>query len=68
MQKEYIVNKQQRNGKHEVHSLADCNHLPDETNRETLGRFDNCHDAVSKAEDKGYKPANGCYWCSADCN
>lgn len=68
MKKSYIVNKQLRNGKHEVHAVKECDHLPEPQNREPLGDHDDCEDAVLSAKLKGYVPANGCYWCSRPCN
>lgn len=65
--KEYLVNRQRTNEKHEVHT-TNCDYLPDEKNQIPLGRHGSCHDAVSAAESKGYTPANGCYWCSRICN
>lgn len=68
MHKDYIVNRQLRNGKHEVHALHYCDHLPEPRNREPLGSFSLCNDAVLAAKIKGYVPANGCYWCCRECN
>ena len=48
----YYVNKNaQSNGDHEVHKSG-CSWLPKEENRIYLGNFDNCKDAVKKAEKK----------------
>jgi hypothetical protein len=63
----YYVNKNsQDNGDHEVHN-KDCHRLPDSENRQCLGNFDNCHDAVAEAK-KYYSQADGCYYCSAECH
>lgn len=65
--KHYYVNKnKQNNGDNEVHK-EECKWIPDVLNREYLGYFDNCRDAVRKAREKGYN-ANGCYYCSEDCH
>lgn len=63
----YFVNKNaQDNGDHEVH-VTGCNWLPNESNREYLGLFNNCHDAVAEAR-RHYTQVNGCYYCSNDCH
>lgn len=65
--KKYYVNKRaQSNGDHEVHD-ENCKYLPSSENREYLGMFSNCHDAVREAK-KTYKTANGCYTCSTPCH
>lgn len=64
---EYLVNKNTgEKGEHEVHK-TDCRYLPDEENREPLGYFDNCKDAVKKAREK-YSTADGCGKCSPECS
>ena len=64
----YLVNRQaQPNGDHEVHRLG-CQYLPLEVNRDYLGYFSNCHDAVREARNRGYRQVNGCYWCSFACH
>ena len=63
----YYVNKNsQPNGDHEVHKTG-CNFFPHKDNAGYLGKFSNCHDAVSEAKRRGYK-ANGCYYCSKECH
>ena len=63
----YYVNKQeQANGDHEVHK-SDCSFLPTDKNRQYLGSFTNCHDAVREAK-KYYSKSNGCYYCSKECH
>ena len=63
----YYVNKQaQRNGDHEVHK-ADCFKLPSEENRQYLGLFTSCHEAVQEAK-KYYTKSNGCIHCSRECH
>jgi len=64
---EYCVNrKAQDNGDHEVHTL-DCEYLPVAVNRQYLGSFSNCQDAVREAK-KYYAQSNGCYFCSFECH
>ncbi|MBM3703081.1 MAG: hypothetical protein FJW63_08885 [Actinobacteria bacterium] len=63
----YYVNKQaQDNRDHEVHR-SDCYYLPSEENRQYLGLFTNCHDAVREAK-KYYNQSNGCKFCSIECH
>jgi len=63
----YYVNKNaQDNGDHEVHT-ADCTYLPSDHNKQYLGTFSNCRDAVRKAREF-YSRVNGCYYCSRECN
>ena len=64
---DYCVNKEaQSNGDHEVHTYS-CSHLPSESNRKYLGKFDNCHDAVEEAR-RYYSQVDGCYHCSYACH
>jgi len=63
----YYVNKQvQDNGDHEVHEST-CSWLPKEENRQYLGFFTNCHDAVREAK-KYYGQSNGCKHCCPECH
>jgi len=63
----YYVNKNaQANGDHEVHK-SDCDYMPSQENRQYLGDFSNCHDAVREAK-KYYSQSNGCYYCSPECH
>ena len=65
--KNYYVNKlKQSNGDHEVH-VSTCNHLPNIENREYLGLFNDCKEAVKKAKEK-YAKSNGCYFGSNSCH
>lgn len=67
----YIVNKNKdNNGRHEVHQIRPtaCKRLPEHRNRIPVGWHSDCHGALAAAEDKGYKPADGCAWCSPDCH
>ena len=64
----YCVNKELRDGNHEVHDLAstkDC--LPDKENQDNLGWFSDCHGAVRKAEET-YTNVDGCAYCCKDCH
>lgn len=68
MKKNYYVNKRaQSNGDHEVHE-SDCRELPSPENREYLGLFYNCHEAVSEARRRGYRKVDGCKICSKECH
>ena len=66
--KNYYVNKNRQplSGDNEVHT-SECSFLPKVENREFLGSFNNCKDAVVEASKKGYN-ANGCYYCSNSCH
>lgn len=65
----YIVNRNLRNGDHEVHDEASTQGcLPDPENRVALGFFLSCSAAVREANSRGYRPANGCYWCARSCH
>ncbi|GAA0342285.1 hypothetical protein GCM10008967_35840 [Bacillus carboniphilus] len=64
---QYIVNKAaEDNGDHEVH-VETCVNLPREDNRDYIGEFDNCADAVEKAR-VTYPSANGCAHCAKECH
>lgn len=56
------------NGYHEVHT-DDCFYLPNELNREYIGRFNNCKAAIIAARimypDKKF---DGCYYCCRECH
>ena len=63
----YYVNKNaQENGDHEVHK-SNCSWMPHENNRQYLGDFSNCKDAVREAK-KYYTQTNGCYYCATACH
>lgn len=67
MYKHYYVNKNaQSNGDHEVHT-GECQYLPLSENREYLGYFDSCKDAVKKAKEI-FSKSNGCYFCARECH
>lgn len=67
MKSYYVNTNAQSNGDHEVHDET-CSFLPNSSNREYLGEYSTCSPAVQKAKDKGYKKANGCYYCSRACH
>ena len=67
MPKYYVHTKKDAQGDYEVHKEG-CDYLPSAANREYLGTFSGCKEAVKAAEDKGYKPANGCVHCSKECH
>ena len=67
MSKYYVNKNQQSNGDHEVHKSGySC--MPKPENRIFLGSFDKCEDAVREATKRGYKRANGCYYCCRECH
>lgn len=62
----YYLNKNaQPTGEHEVHKST-CSFLPKEENRVYLGLFSNANEAVKEAKSRGYKTADGCYFCSSE--
>jgi hypothetical protein len=65
--KTYYVNKNENEGYHEVHNDS-CHHLPEVANRQYLGQFSNCEDAVNKAKRDHYQNSDGCYYCCPDCD
>jgi len=69
----YLVNSNaQPNGDHEVHrsSRSECTSpkYPLPENQVDLGWFSGCADAVMEAKRRGYRTANGCYYCSNLCH
>ena len=66
MTKYYVNKNAQDNGDHEVHRTG-CSYLPEPQNRQYLGQFSNCRDAVTEAK-KTYSQSNGCYYCSKECH
>ena len=63
----YYVNKnKQSTGEHEVHK-ENCIYLPDANNRQYLGIFYYCQDAVNEAK-KYYSNVDGCLYCSSECH
>jgi len=57
----YVRIKPQLNGTNAIHK-DDCPFLPSIENRIYLGEFNNCHDAVRKAE-MYFPQASGCSFC-----
>lgn len=73
----YIVNTTKQydtNGNlyYEVHQYPRGNctspDYPEPENQKSLGWHDDCHSALKKAEDMGYKSADGCYYCCKACH
>ena len=56
----------QENGDNEIHTY-NCPHPPLHQNREGLGHFSTCREAVRMAKQK-YPRANGCYYCVPECH
>lgn len=67
MYRYYVHTSTDNHGEYEVHKEG-CSHLPTILNREYLGLFSNCTQAVAQAKAKGYKTADGCYWCCQACH
>ena len=71
---DYIVNTNAQfdSGDHEVHVapqyLCSSPRYPAPQNRESLGYHVSCHGAVAEAKRRGYRTANGCYYCSNYCH
>lgn len=64
---EYYVNKvAQTNGDHEVH-VSTCIYLPSIENRQRLGYFSSCSEAVREAKNF-YSQSNGCFRCCPACH
>ena len=69
MRKEYYVNKDSSNNpnyNHEVHT-ADCHLLPSPGNRDYLGFFSHCSEALREAK-KRYNNVDGCIHCCPECH
>ena len=67
MKKYYLNLNAQSNGDHEVHDEY-CIYLP-VSNRDYLGTFYNCKEAVTEAKRRyPYKKIDGCWKCSKDCH
>ena len=66
MLKKYYISKNARsNGDHEIHAEL-CMFLPQVDNRQFLGKFISCTDAMVEAK-KHYFSANACKRCSENC-
>ncbi|MGW7932142.1 hypothetical protein ACWEWU_10835 [Staphylococcus xylosus] len=64
----YYLNTEPRDNNYEVHSEG-CKWLPSSSNREFLGAFYDCQEAVQTA--KNLHPSliiDGCFYCSRDCH
>ena len=66
MARYYVNRNKQNNGDHEVHESG-CYWFSKLKNKEYLGDFSNCRDAVKKAKED-YDQVNGCYYCSRECH
>lgn len=69
MFKHYYINKQTSsnpNNNHEVH-VSECQWLPSVNNREYLGYFSSCADAIRKAKET-YTNIDGCAICCPLCH
>lgn len=62
----YVNKKPQIGGEHEVHS-SDCIYLPALENRQYLGYFNSCGEAVKEAR-RFYANVDGCYYCCPQCH
>jgi hypothetical protein len=65
----YLNQNKQSNDDYEVH-LSTCSFLPAQSNREYLGAFDYCWQAVSEAKRRHptWHRINGCYYCVPSCH
>lgn len=69
MYNHYYVNKINTGNphyNHEVHKDS-CTYLPSPLNREYLGYFVSCKDAITKAKEK-YSNVDGCAVCCPECH
>lgn len=65
----YLNQNRQTNGDYEVHTST-CERLPLPANREYLGEFSYCWQAVAEAKSRhpSWYRINGCYYCSLACH
>lgn len=69
MYKDYYVNRISTgnpNYNHEVHEKG-CQWLPSEANRDYLGQYSSCTEAIKKAKEK-YTNVDGCATCCPSCH
>lgn len=69
MYNHYYVNKQTTgnpNYNHEVHKES-CPYLPSVLNREYLGYYSTCSEAIEKAKEN-YSNVDGCAVCCPECH
>lgn len=67
--KHYYVNRETTgnpNYNHEVHT-EDCQWLPSVSNRDYLGYFNSCSEAIKKAKES-YSNVDGCATCCSLCH
>ncbi|HKK44410.1 MAG TPA: hypothetical protein VJ964_02735 [Balneolaceae bacterium] len=67
MSRYYVHTLTDDDGDHEVHKST-CSRLPKPGNMADLGVHSNCASAVTEAERRGFKPADGCAHCSETCH
>ncbi|EOG9295323.1 hypothetical protein ACLK9Z_000129 [Proteus mirabilis] len=63
----YVHTSTDNHGDYEVHQDG-CDHMPNASNRQYLGYFTSCAQAVSQAKANGHRTADGCYWCCRECH
>lgn len=64
----YFHKNKDSKGNHEVHT-SNCSYLPTNENREYIGSYNNCSDAINAAKHSHpQKSFDGCYWCSRTCH
>jgi len=61
----YVNKNSDSNTVHEVH-IDKCPKLPEANEREYVGYFSDCQEAIVKAQTK-YEYVNGCPVCNSDC-
>jgi hypothetical protein len=66
MCKYYLNKRSLLNGYFPVHK-ENCPFLPERKNRIDLGKYDNCYDAVNKAQNLILN-SDGCYYCIKRCS
>lgn len=65
----FYVNSNMYDGHHEVHrTFSDCPRHAEPRNRVDLGEYHLCSSAIARANELGYRPADGCYFCVEDCH
>ena len=66
MKKYYVNEHKQDNGDHEVH-IDTCEFYAKMKNKQYLGEYTTCVEAVAKAK-KEFEKANGCCFCCNSCH
>jgi hypothetical protein len=62
----YVNDRALSSGAHEVHR-QDCQYLPLIRSTSSLGKFDNCAEALLKAQAEYYPNSDGCAYCCINC-